>query len=144
MPNRVNAQNYLNFLQQDVPEFLDDVALNARQNMMFMHDGAGPHFALIVRDYLDHYFPDHWIGRGGPIAWPPRSPDLTPCDFFLWGYLKSLVYKTPVANLNELQNRVFQAAREITPEMVRNSVRAVQRRAEACLVADGGHFEQML
>ena len=27
-------------------------------------------------------FPDAWIGRGGPIPWPPRSPDLSPLDFF--------------------------------------------------------------
>jgi len=28
---------------------------------------------------------DYWIGQGGPMAWPPRSPDLIPMDFFLWG-----------------------------------------------------------
>ena len=41
-------------------------------------------------------YPGLWIGKGGPVAWPPRSPDLTLLDFFLWGHIKSLVYKTPV------------------------------------------------
>jgi hypothetical protein len=33
---------------------------------------------------LDVKFPGRWIGRGGPIAWPPRSPDLTPLDIFFF------------------------------------------------------------
>ena len=49
------------------------------------HDGAPAHFALDVREYLDNVFPNRWIGRGGPVQWPPRSPDLTPMDFFIWG-----------------------------------------------------------
>jgi hypothetical protein len=37
-----------------------------------------------VRKYLNICFPGHWIGKAPPIAWPPRSSDLTPLDFFLW------------------------------------------------------------
>jgi hypothetical protein len=33
-----------------------------------------------------------WIGTGRPIAWPPRSPDLTPLDYFFCGYVKNIVY----------------------------------------------------
>ena len=43
------------------------------------------HWALTVRESLNNSFPQRWIGRDGPIAWPPRSPDLTPLDFFFWG-----------------------------------------------------------
>ena len=39
---------------------------------------------------------NRWIGHGGPIAWPPSSPDLTPLDIHFWGYMKTLVYETPV------------------------------------------------
>ena len=31
--------------------------------------------------YLNECFPNRWLGRGGPVAWPPRSPDLTPLDY---------------------------------------------------------------
>ncbi|KAG8296099.1 hypothetical protein J6590_065086 [Homalodisca vitripennis] len=41
-----------------------------------------PHWGKIVRDYLNDTFPGRWIGRDGPIPWPPRSPDITPLDFF--------------------------------------------------------------
>ena len=46
-------------------------------------NGAPPHWGLVVREFLDQTFPNRWIGRDGPIAWPPRSPDLTPLDFFM-------------------------------------------------------------
>jgi len=39
---------------------------------------------------------DRWIGRGGPMARPPRSPDLRPMHFFLWGHIKALIYASPV------------------------------------------------
>ena len=47
--------------------------------------GLQAHFAWIVRDWLNDHFPQRWLGRAGPIEWPARSPDLTPCDFFLVG-----------------------------------------------------------
>ncbi|KAJ4433851.1 hypothetical protein ANN_16163 [Periplaneta americana] len=60
----------------------------------------------VVRLAGNRKFPDRWIGRGGPIAWPPRSPDLNPLDFYLWGHLKSLVYSSPVPDLESLRNRI--------------------------------------
>ncbi|GBN27178.1 hypothetical protein AVEN_46569-1 [Araneus ventricosus] len=55
-------------------------------DVIFQQDGAPPHWGMIVRDFLDENFPDRWCGRSGPIPWPPRSPDITPLDFFLWGF----------------------------------------------------------
>ncbi|KAJ4441713.1 hypothetical protein ANN_11571, partial [Periplaneta americana] len=77
---------------------------------------------------LDRRFPDRWIGRGGPIAWPPRSPDLNPLDFYLWGHLKSLVYSSPVPDLESLRNRIVACSEDIrnTPgvwDRVRRSMR---------------------
>jgi hypothetical protein len=54
-------------------------------DLILMQDGAPPHFALDVRDWLDRRFSGRWLCRRGPHEWPARSPDLTPCDFFLWG-----------------------------------------------------------
>ncbi|KAK3849715.1 hypothetical protein Pcinc_043543 [Petrolisthes cinctipes] len=55
------------------------------------------HFARGTRDFINVMYSDKWIGLvGGPIAWPPKSPDLTPLDFYLWGNLKSR--STPVRN----------------------------------------------
>ena len=63
---------------------------------IYQQDGAPPHYALEVRKFLNDNFPGQWIGRGSEtIAWPPRSPDLTPLDFFLWGFVKDQVYSIP-------------------------------------------------
>jgi hypothetical protein len=74
--------------------------------MWFMHDGAPPHFSIRVREFLDNMYPAWWIGRGGPTAWPPRSPDDNPADFYLWGHLKTLVYATPANDIATLRQRV--------------------------------------
>ena len=49
-------------------------------------------------------FNDRWVGRGGPIYWAPRSPDLSPLDFFLWGYIRTNIYKTRIKDLDDLKN----------------------------------------
>ena len=51
--------------------------------------------ALIVREWFNQNFPRKWIGRNSPLCeFPPRSPDITPLDFYLWGALKEKVYKS--------------------------------------------------
>ena len=77
----VNGNNYLSMLQNF---FIWEVRkLHKVRSIIFQQDGAPSHFSSDVRQYLDNHFPNRWIGRGGPIRWAPRSPDLTPLDFFL-------------------------------------------------------------
>ncbi|EZA55357.1 hypothetical protein X777_04810 [Ooceraea biroi] len=72
-----------------------------------MHDGAPPDFAVIVRNFLNETYNNNWIGRGGPVPWPPRSPDFNPLDFCIWGYLKSLMYSRPIKGKLELLVNYF-------------------------------------
>ena len=70
-------------------------------NFVFQQDGAPPHWALDVRAYLNNELENYWMGRaaaadGVLLLWPPRSPDLTPLDFFLWGFVKGKVYYPPL------------------------------------------------
>jgi hypothetical protein len=109
----------------------------------FQHDGAPAHFARNVRDILHHMYPNQWIGRGGPIHWPARSPDLTPLDFFLWGHMQNYIYSEPIATLEELDGKMVKAIATITPEMLQNT-RSLIRRANFCIEMHGGHFEQLL
>jgi hypothetical protein len=53
-------------------------------NMVFQQDVAPTNLDHIVREFLDMHFPGLWVGRDGPISWSPRSPGITPLDFFLW------------------------------------------------------------
>ncbi|KAJ4428366.1 hypothetical protein ANN_24385 [Periplaneta americana] len=99
-----------------------------------------------ARRYLDRRFPDRWISRGGSIAWPPRSPDLNPLDFYLWGHLKSLVYSSPVPDLESLRNRIVACSEDIrnTPGVWDRVRRSMRHRCEVCIQARGGHFEHLL
>jgi len=84
----VDGINYLNMLRDVVVPQLRTRANFAE--LYFQQDGATPHYALLVRNYLDNIFPLRWIGRRGSIDWPPRSPDLTPMDFFFGGRSEKL------------------------------------------------------
>lgn len=70
---------------------MENVPLATRQNMFFQQDGCPAHNAHIIRQYLNEQFNEKWIGTHSSIPWPPRSPDLTCLDYFLWGYLKNKV-----------------------------------------------------
>ena len=59
----------------------DDMPLQTRLDAYFMHDGAPAHYSIEVRNYLNETLDNKWIGRGGPVPWPPRSPDLNPLGF---------------------------------------------------------------
>ena len=74
---------YWIFLNEVLPEWLENVPLADIGRMWFQHDGAPAQLAVAVRQLLNARYPNHWIGRGGPIAWPLRSFDLTPLDFYL-------------------------------------------------------------
>jgi hypothetical protein len=75
--------------------------------------GRQPIFHLLFEVTLNEIFEEHWLGRDGPVAWPARSPDLTPLDFSLWGQIKSLVYETPVESVEDLIARITAAAEYI-------------------------------
>lgn len=146
LPPRLNGQLYHEFLLEQLPLILEDVDLQTRLNMWFMHDGAPPHFSLMAREHLNNAYPNRWIGRGGPIPWPPRSPDLNPLDFFLWGHLKSLVYATPVETREELQERIIHHSNGIkrNHEMLWRVQQSTIRRALACIREEGAHIEHSL
>jgi len=114
------------------------------QALFFQQDGAPPHYALPVRNWLNERFPDRWIGRRGAIEWPPRSPDLTPLDFFLWGHLKTVVYKNQPENILDLKCKIVEACQQITREMFENVREAFEQRLYHCLTNNGAHFEHLL
>jgi hypothetical protein len=110
-------------------------------HVVFEQDGAPPHWARIDREFLDMHFPGRWVGRAGPIPWPPRSPDTTPLDFFLCGYVKDIVYKTPVTSLDELKLRIVAAIETVTPQTLENTRRETEYRLDISRAKTGAHVE---
>lgn len=138
----LNAQKYLDLLQTEVGPALE--AIDLQDPILFQQDGAPAHYGLEVRHHLDDTFPGSWIGRGGPYPWPARSPDLNPLDFFLWGHLKSVVYRTQPADLEVLKQRIRTGIAAITPQQLRNVSRAFIDRLGYCRAANGFQFEHLL
>ena len=95
-----------------------------RNTTIHQQDGVPPHFHNDVHGYLNDTLAHRWIGRasqdGSPLLpWPPRSPDLTPCDFFLWGYVKDHVFALPIPlDLAELRQRIEHAVAGIDYQML--------------------------
>ncbi|KAL6419198.1 hypothetical protein ACFW04_011536 [Cataglyphis niger] len=124
--------------------FSKDVPLFERNKIVFQQDGAGPHNARIVTNYLNEHFPGRWMCRYGPIHWSARSPDLNPLDFFLWGYCKEVIYKTLPEDIQELETRLRHAIWNVDEEIMENVKINLLKRMKAYVRMDGEHFEHLL
>jgi hypothetical protein len=138
----VDQHNYLDMLRNFFYPFLQRNRLTGK--IIFQQDGASVHFAKSVRLWLNEKFGDRWIGRGGPISWAPRSPDLTPLDFFLWGYIKTNIYKTRIKDLDDLKDRITQEIQSINQKTLQNVFLEIGRRLNFCISLEGDTFEQYL
>ncbi|GFU92256.1 putative DD41D transposase [Trichonephila clavipes] len=65
--------------------FIPELNNHDVQELWFQQDGATCHTTRATIDLLKDTFGDRLISRFGPVNWPPRSCDLTPLDYFLWG-----------------------------------------------------------
>ena len=127
-----------------MPALLEDVPLRDRAELIFQHDGAPAHFYRQVREFLNAHYEERWIGRGGPIIWPARSPDLNVLDYFVWEHIKNLIEHRRDGTEVEVREAILAAFDTITPEMAYRATRNIVRRAELCSRERGRHFEQLL
>jgi len=110
-------------------------------------DGAPPHFCRNVRVLLNRVLQQRWIGHAAKgdnhlLHWPPRSPDLTPCDFFVWGFVKDSIYVPPLPmSLNELRDWIKHALQTITADMLHRVWDEFDYRVDVCRVTQGAHIE---
>ncbi|GBM11634.1 hypothetical protein AVEN_16948-1 [Araneus ventricosus] len=120
-------------------------ALQQREFVAFticIQDGAPPHIATLVKQLLN-LGNDRIISRHFSTAWPPRSSDLNPCDFWLWGYLKD-VYGGTIANLAGFKNRIKQYNHNITTEALRSVEEHAVLRFQLIGENGGHHIEHFL
>jgi hypothetical protein len=84
---------------------------------------------------MNDHFPGKWIGRNGPVAWPPRSPDLNPIDFYVWCPVKNEVHSTPVTTVDELWEPIvatFDATRKTRAAGTRQGIDDVTSQRMCC------------
>ena len=133
----ITADVYLDLLT----EYVAPQLIEFQPTIIFQQHGAPPHWGLHVCEFLNETFPNRWIGRDGPIPWSPRSPDITPLDFFLWGYLKDIVYKTKVWDIDDLKQRIPNAMTTIDEAMLQQTWQEIEYRLDVLRATNGAHIE---
>ena len=142
----LTANRYVEIVEQVIPDLLDDVPLAQLPRIHFQQDGAPAHNSRLVTPFLEDSFPGQWIATHGPIQWPPRSPDLSVLDFFLWAYIKDKIYAQPQRTLNDLRNATEQAFRHLAarPIIILNALNKIAQRCQFCIQHGGNQFEHFL
>jgi len=128
--------------------FFPQISENS-EDFIFQQDGAPPHWHRDVRRFLNESRPQRWIGRVGKedLAlqfWPPRSPDLTPCDFFLWGFVKEAVYVPSLpTTLDDLKNHITTTVNSVTQDILLRVWNEFSYRLDVTRAAGGEHIEHL-
>ena len=103
----ITGQRYASLLRNHVISALQQCG--CVNQIIFMQDGAPPHIAHPVKQLLRRHFENaRIISHHFPTIWPFQSPDLNPCDLWVWGYQKDAMFRAPIANLAELKARISQ------------------------------------
>lgn len=132
----VNQHNYLNMLNSF---FWPKVLKTAEyEKYYFQQDGARPHTATAVQTWLYDKFGQKFVDKD---LWPPRSPDLNPCDFYLWGHLKQVVYNPLPKTLDDLKANIEREIKNISKNILKSTFLNFQKRCELIFSAGGGHIE---
>jgi len=140
----INGQRYKEMLENFVLPAMRSRPDCDVANMIFQQDGAPPHIYRPVKNLLAATFENRIISRHFPVSWPPRSPDLNPLDFWLWGYLKSKVFTHSPQTLNEPKQAIPDEISAITKEELTKAVSHFSERINALIAKNGGHFEHTL
>lgn len=136
--NTVNGQRYRNTIIKPFLEYLCDIECT---QAYFQQDSATAHTADLSLQLIEEIFEDRVISKG---LWPPRSPDLTVCDFYLWGNLKNKVYRNNPHTLEELKDNIRREIAAISEEELMRVNGNFLRRCERCVAAQGHHFQHLL
>ena len=109
-----------------------------------MQDGASPHTAKDTIKFLTKYFGERVISYKSTNIWPPYSPDMNPCDFFLWGYLKDKVFTENPVSCNDIKNHATKICSSITIETCKKVINNLSIRLRCCVTKNGKHFCNIL
>jgi len=107
----------------------------------FQQDGATSHASQAIMAEIQSSLGDRLISKR---LWPPRSPDLTPPDYFLWGYLKGRVYQNKPRTIDALKANITEEFQAVTADVLAKTFQNMTRQIQSCLDANGGHFQHML
>lgn len=137
----VNGDRYRSMINMFLFPKLEDIDADG---MWFQQDGATCHTAISTIELLKRKFKDSIISRNGPVNWPPRSCDLTPLDYFLWGYVKSMVYADKPTTLEALEASITGVINAITPKMLEKVMKNWTDRMDYVRASRGAHLPDII
>ncbi|GFX17337.1 putative LOC100569746 [Trichonephila clavipes] len=123
--------------------FIPELNNHDVQELWFQQDGAACHTARVTIDLLKDTFGDRLISRFGPVNWPPRYCDLTPLDYFLWGYVKSLVCADKPQTLDHLEDYIRLVIADIRPQMLEKVIENWTSRLDYIRASRGSHMPEI-
>jgi hypothetical protein len=132
----INAEAYQKLIQQFIALLQVD-----ERNCWFQQDNTTAHTAASTMEILHEFFGGNVISKG---VWPPRSPDLTTPDFFLWSYLKDTVYRSKPQGLKQLKVNITRAIEEVNKRTLKKVAWKTAKRVDKCILMNGHHFQYLL
>ncbi|GFW44303.1 transposable element Tc3 transposase [Trichonephila clavipes] len=124
--------------------FIPELNNHDVQDLWFQQDGATCHTARATIDLLKDTFGDRLISRFGPVNWPPRSCDLTPLNYFLGGYVKSLVYVDKPQTLDHLEDNIRRVIVDIRPQMLEKVIENWMSRLDYIRASRGSPMPEII
>jgi len=137
----VNGERYRAMITDFFLPHLNDIDV---EDYWFQQDGATCHTAHDTIHLLSETFEERLISRHGPVNWPPRSCDITPVDYFLWGYVKSKVYADKPQTLDALEVNIRRVIANIRPEMLEKVIENWISRLRFVRASRGAHMPQII
>ena len=107
----------------------------------YQQNGAKCHTSNASMREIESFFQDRIISKN---LWPPRSPDLTPADFFLWGLLKGKVYKNTPRTIEQLKDAIRQEIQAVKVDTLGKVFQNLEKRIQVCLDVKGDQFQHRL
>ncbi|GFS56946.1 guanylate cyclase [Trichonephila clavipes] len=124
--------------------FKSNGIVKQKAELWFLQDGATCPTARATINLLKDTFGDRLISRFGPVNWPSRSCDLTPLAYFLWGYVKSLVYADKPKTLDHLEDNIRRVIADIRPQMLEKVIENWTSRLDYIRASRGSHMPEII
>jgi hypothetical protein len=134
----VNTDVYLQIFKT----FYSKLTKNKRQQCFLLQYGATCHTSHHSLTSIHETFTEERAVSKG--LWPPRSPDLSSCVLYLWGYLKGKVYENNPKRIDELKENIRRSIEVIDINVLRTVSLNVISRVKKFVEAQGGHFQHIL
>ncbi|GBO19207.1 hypothetical protein AVEN_185153-1 [Araneus ventricosus] len=134
---KINSEYYI---QKILKPFLKDdyCRLYPNGDAVFLQDSAPSHVSRVTQKFLT----DQQVQFLGPQKWMPYSPDVAPCDYFLWGHLKNKLNKRRVSTLRSLQKALREEVKKIPQEMILRALKSWLKHCRQIYYAEGRHIEK--